>query len=117
MAENVDKLAEKLGAEVVGQVPDYSAGAFGIAKLARTLRSRLEPSQGKRPGRPTNPNWEKRSKVPMSLETEEQLDELARLLSDGERRVSRTQVAAQLLEDAIASYFVASGRGNKRSTS
>ncbi len=115
MAKNVDKLAEKLGAEVVGQVPEYSAGAFGIAKLATTLRSRLEPSQGKRPGRPSNPDWEKRSKVPMSLETEEQLDELARLLSDRERSVSRTQVAAQLLEEATAKYFVAAGRKKRRS--
>jgi hypothetical protein len=63
MAGKIEDLAKKLGGEVVGTVPDYSAGAFGVAKLARTLRARLEPGQGKRPGRPSNPSWSKRSKV------------------------------------------------------
>ena len=31
MAKNVETLAKKLGATVVGTVPDYSAGAFGMA--------------------------------------------------------------------------------------
>jgi hypothetical protein len=31
-----------LGAEVVGTVPEYSAGAFGVAKLEQALRERLE---------------------------------------------------------------------------
>ena len=44
MAKNIEFLAKKLGAEVVGKVPDYSAGAFGVAALANTLRERLEPS-------------------------------------------------------------------------
>lgn len=43
MARKIEDLAKKLGAEVVGTVPDYSAGTFGIAKLARTRRERLEP--------------------------------------------------------------------------
>lgn len=47
MAKNMDSLAKKLGATVVGTVPDYSAGAFGMAALAETLRERLEPSVGK----------------------------------------------------------------------
>jgi hypothetical protein len=51
----IEDLAKKLGAEVAGTVPDYSAGAFGVAKLAQTLRERLEPGHGKRPGRPSNP--------------------------------------------------------------
>ena len=53
--KSVEDLAKKLGAQVVGTVPEYSAGAFGVAKLARTLRERLEPGRGKRPGRPSNP--------------------------------------------------------------
>jgi hypothetical protein len=105
MTRKIDDLAQKLGAEVVGTVPDYSAGAFGVAKLARTLRERLEPSHGKRPGRPTNPRWSKRSKVPLAEETEERLVQLARMLSDEHRKVSPMQVAAQLLEEATASYF------------
>ena len=105
MAKNVETLAKKLGATVVGTVPDYSAGAFGMAKLAEALRERLEPSVGKRPGRPSNPAWSKRPKVPMAPETEQRLKELANLLSAGERQVSPMQVAALILEQATASYF------------
>ena len=105
MTKTIEDLARKLGAEVVGTVPDYSAGAFGVAQLAQTLRERLEPSHGKRPGRPSNPRWSKRSKVPLAAETEERLEHLARLLSDEHRKVSPMQVAAQLLEEAAAHYF------------
>lgn len=105
MARNIDTFAEKLGATVVGKVPGYSAGAFGIARLAKTLRDRLQPSEGKRPGRPSNPDWRGRSKVPMGPKTEEQLKLIARLLSDEDRKVSPMQVAAQILEEATASYF------------
>ena len=105
MAKNVETLAKKLGATVMGTVPDYSAGAFGMAKLAETLQERLEPSVGKRPGRPSNPAWSKRPKVPMAPETEQRLKELAGLLSAGERQVSPMQVAALILEQATASYF------------
>lgn len=105
MAKNIEALAEKLGATIEGQVPEYSAGAFGMAALANTLRERLEPSVGKRPGRPSNPAWSKRPKVPMAPETEQRLKELAHLLSEGERQVSPMQVAALILEQATASYF------------
>jgi len=105
MARNIDALAKKLGASVVGSMPDYSAGAFGMAALANNLRRRLEPSAGKRPGRPSNPAWSKRPKVPMAPETEQRLKELASLLSDGERQVSPMQVAAMILENATAAYF------------
>jgi hypothetical protein len=105
MAKNIELLAKKLGAEIIGRVPEYSAGAFGVAVLAKALRERLEPSRGKRPGRPSNPKWVKRPKVPMAPETEQRLKELAHLLSDDERRVTPMQVAAQILEDATASYI------------
>ncbi len=105
MARKIEELAKKLGAEVRGTVPDYSAGAFGIAKLAQTLRERLEPGHGKRPGRPSNPSWSKRSKIPLAEETEARLQQLARMLSDEHRKVSPMQVAAQLLEEATARYF------------
>lgn len=62
MAKNIDVVAKKLGATVVGTVPNYSAGAFGMAALANTLRERLEPSTGKRPGGPNDPAWSKKAK-------------------------------------------------------
>lgn len=105
MARNIDSLAKKLGATLEGKVPDYSPGAFGMAALGNLLRERLEPSAGKRPGRPSNPQWSKRPKVPMAPETEQRLKELASLLSEGERQVSPMQVAAFLLEQATASFF------------
>jgi len=105
VAKNVEALAKKLGARIEGTVPEYSPGAFGVAVLANILRERLEPSAGKRPGRPSNRAWSRRPKVPMAPETEERLKELASLLSEEDRRVSPMQVAALLLEQATASYF------------
>lgn len=105
MAKNIERVAQKLGAEVVTEVPDVGGGAFGAARLASILRQRLEPGQGKRPGRPTNQGWDRRPKVPMSVETEEQLAQLAALVSSSDRKVSPMQVAAHLLEEAVKSYF------------
>jgi hypothetical protein len=105
MAENIERLAAKLGASIEGQVSEYSAGAFGIAKLAEELRGRLEPGSGRRQGRPTDRAWTRRPKVPMAPETEARLRALARLLSAEDRKVSPMQVAAEILEKATASYF------------
>jgi hypothetical protein len=93
------KVAARLGAEHVGQMPDVGGGAFGMARLAAALKERLEPAQGRRPGRPTNIRWVLFPKVPMSRETENQLILLAEQLSTPERRVSPMQLAAQLLEE------------------
>ena len=101
MAKNREKLAELLGAKIVGEVPDVGGGAFGMARLAHILHQRLTPSQGERPGRPTSPNWVIRPKVPMSEATAEKLAQIAEALSTAERKVSPMQVAAQLLEDAV----------------
>jgi hypothetical protein len=105
MARKIEKLAEMLGATVVGQVPETGGGAFGAARLGKlvaSLQARLEPSEGRRPGRPTDASWVRHSKVPMSEETVQKLVRLAELASTPERRVSPMQVAAQLLEDAVA---------------
>ena len=42
MVKNIERLAEKLGARVVGRVPEYLAGTFGVASLARVVLKRLE---------------------------------------------------------------------------
>jgi hypothetical protein len=115
VAHEIEDLAAKLGADVIGTVPDYSAGAFGLAELAQTLRGRLEPSRGKRPGRPSVAQWTKRSKVPVGAETEARLEQLARMLSDEKRKVSPMQVAAQILEEATASYFARLSQPRRRS--
>jgi hypothetical protein len=101
MAKKVNKIAEALGAKVVGEVPDTGGGVFGMSRLAGILRTRLEPGQGRRPGRPSDPLWVLQRKVPMSEETLERLTQLAESISTAERKVSPMQVAAQLLEDSL----------------
>jgi hypothetical protein len=95
------EFAELLGAKIVGEVPDVGGGPFGMARLAHLLHQHLTPSQGERPGRPTNPNWVTRCKVPMSEATLEKLSQLAEEMSTPQRRISPMQVAAQLLEEAL----------------
>jgi hypothetical protein len=101
MAKNREKLAKLLGAKIVGQVPDVGGGAFGMARLAAILHERLTPSEGERPGRPTDAGWEIRPKVPMSKATQRKLKQLAEQASKDGRKVSAMQLAAHLLEEAV----------------
>ena len=103
MAKNRAKMAKLLGAKLVGQVPEVGGGAFGMARLAHILHQRLTPSQGERPGRPTDSSWVVHPKVPMSKATEAKLKKLASQASQNGRKVSPMQLAAHLLEEAIAS--------------
>lgn len=106
MAKNVGKIADLLGATIVDAIPDTGCGAFGAARLARVvqaLQARLEPGKGQRPGRPTDASWERHPKVPMSEETEQKLVRLDERASKAGRKVSPMQLAAQLLEEAVAS--------------
>jgi len=106
MARNIRTLAERLGAKIVAEVPETGGGAFGAARLGRivgALQSRLIPSDGIRPGRPTDPGWVRHPKVPMSVTTEERLIRLAKKASTEDRKVSPMQLAAQILEEAIHS--------------
>jgi hypothetical protein len=105
MAKNIERIAAGLGAKVVGQVPDAGGGAFGAARLAKiveTMQGRLVPGQGRRPGRPTDASWVRHPKVPMSEATRQRLSRLAEQSSTDGRKVSPMQIAAQILEDALA---------------
>ena len=102
MARNREKLARWLGVKLVGEVPDVGGGAFGMARLAHILHARLTPSEGERPGRPTDVAWEVRPKVPMSRATQRKLKHLAETLSRQGRKVIAMQLAAHLLEEAVA---------------
>ena len=102
MAKNIQTIASLMGADIVDRLALSGHGAFGAARLARILQQRLEPSIGRRPGRPTNVVWVKRPKIPMSLATADKLSKLAEKLSQkGGRRISPMQLAAQLLEEAV----------------
>jgi hypothetical protein len=102
MAKNIGKVARKMGARIVGEVPDVGGGAFGAARLAKALQARLHPQLGLRPGRPSDPEWTVSRKVPMTSKTLESLRALADEVSDESRKVSPMQVAAQLLEEALS---------------
>lgn len=101
MAKNVNEIAHALKAEIIGTVPETGSGAFGAARLASILHARLVPSSGLRPGRPSDPNWVKHPKVPMSSATFDRLQKLAGEFSTPDRRISPMQVAAQLLESSV----------------
>lgn len=106
MVENIEKIAAGLGAKVVGKVPHTGGGAFGAARLAQIvedMQARLMPGQGRRPGRPTDATWVRHPKVPMSEATRQRLTRLAEQSSTGGRKVSPMQIAAQILEEALAS--------------
>lgn len=105
MAKNIERIAGLLGATVTGSAPEAGGGAFGAARLAglvASLQACLGPGQGRRPGRPTDARWVHHPKIPMSEETAQRLARLAELASTPDRRVSPMQVAAQLLEEAVA---------------
>jgi hypothetical protein len=105
MARNIKQLADALGAEVVGKIPDVGGGAFGAARLPQVvaaLQKRLKPGCGLRPGRPTSVEWVHHPKVPMSEKTASKLRRLALRASSADRKISPMQVAAQLLEEAVA---------------
>jgi hypothetical protein len=105
MAKNIKRITEQLGAEIIAQVPETGGGAFGAARLAKCVESvqaRLVPGQGKRAGRPSDANWVRHPKIPMSEATGRRLQRLAERASAGGRKVSPMQIAAQLLEDALA---------------
>lgn len=114
MPKNPQEFADLLGAKIVGEVPDVGGGPFGMARLAHIMHQRLTPGQGERPGRPTDSTWESRPKVPMSEATRQRLVEIAEAMSTPERRVSPMQVAAQLLEEAVARVPVSSMPANQR---
>lgn len=104
MARKIKQIAASLGADIVGTIPETGAGAFGAARLpalVAALRDNLTPGQGRRPGRPSNPAWGHRPKVPMSERTLRALRRMAREASTPQRKVSPMQVAAQLLDAAV----------------
>jgi len=109
MSKNRTKLAKLLGAKIVGEVPDVGGGAFGMARLAHLLHQRLVPSQGARPGRPTDAGWVARPKIPMSQTTKAKLMKLAQQASTSERKISSMQLAAYILEAAVAIASVEAG--------
>jgi hypothetical protein len=66
------------------------------------LQVRLVPGQGKGAGRPSDVSWVRHPKVPMSEEIRRRLSLPADRASAHGRKVSPMQLAAQILEEALA---------------
>lgn len=104
MVRKIESVAAAMGAKVTGTIPEVGGGAFGAERIARILSERLAPSRGLRPGRPSNREWVKRPKVPMSEETFSVLVQFADEISRRQgRKVSPMQLAAQILEEGVSS--------------
>jgi hypothetical protein len=114
MDKRIAQIARKMGAKHVGTLPDVGGGAFGMARLAQMIHTRLAPSTGKRPGRPTDDQWTEHRKVPMSRETLASLRELSERLSNEDRKVSPMQLAAQLLEQSVVQVKSATGKASRQ---
>ena len=85
---------------------DYTGRFFHAGKSAisvETMQARLESGRGRRPGRPTDANWVLHPEVPMSDVTRKRLAMLAEQSSTEGRKVSLMQIAARILEEALAS--------------
>ena len=104
MDRKIGEIARKMGAEVVGTVPEYSAGAFGVAKLAQTLGERLEPGRGKRPGRPSVAHWSKRSQIPLAAETEGRLRYAFELCTAREPDAAEKQTLSRFLAGQLDDF-------------
>jgi len=109
--QDIRDLEKALGATHRGTVPATGGGAFGAARLAAILSKRLVPSQGKGTGRPSNPNWDTRKKVPMSTTTATELEQLALLFSDESRKMTAMQLAGQVLEEGLQQLKASVGSG------
>ncbi len=83
-----------------------------LHRLSKSLKSRLQPSEGSRPGRPSDPTWNQYGKLPMSDETAQLLSDLASHLSSEDRKISPMQVAAHLLELQLKKYSVSDSESN-----
>ncbi|MBX9626911.1 MAG: hypothetical protein K2X82_24130 [Gemmataceae bacterium] len=86
MADNVNAIAAKLGARVIGEVPDAGGGAFGAARLARAVAELRTGTVS----------------VPVAAGTLDKLARLAERASANGPPVRPADLAARLLEAAVA---------------
>lgn len=96
---DLDKVAQGLGAVREGYVYP-TGGYFGAAQLVSDVQERFRaPARG---GRSTDPEWTERRLIPVTPETLLRLERLAERISARGTTVTAFQVAALLLEKAVA---------------
>ena len=104
MAKNIERIADLLGAKIVCEVPETGGGAFGAYRLAEIV-SRLRDRDKPFPvdvSRPTSVEWVHHHSLPLSDSAFKRLQKLAEEASTSEHKIAPMELAAQLLEDAIA---------------
>lgn len=109
---DMDRIAKALGAERCGQV-EAKGGYFGALELVAEVRERFVTPPGG--GRATDPAWTERRLVPLTPETLEKLERLARDLSESRGvAVTPLQLAALLLQRATMQMVEAPAGGSSR---
>ena len=98
MAENIERIAELMGAKIIGQVPEVGGGAFGAARLGHIHRQRMTAVRSE----------ELLQGLGLSDEIRRSLAEMAEQASKPGRIVTPAQIAAQLLEEAVRKHREAS---------
>ena len=96
---DMDKIAAGLGAERRGEVYATS-GHFGAMQLVAEVQARFRAPTGG--GRSTDPSWTEKRLVPLAPKTLGRLEHLAAMMSTQGNTVAPLQVAALLLEQAVA---------------
>jgi hypothetical protein len=97
MAENLDEMANLLGAKVVGEVPDVGGGALGAARLVKIYQARMERIRGSQPVHPAGTSGAP-VQLPVSAYAVESLGTLAQMLELVNEDASHVSAAAVLLE-------------------
>jgi hypothetical protein len=96
---NLDKIAKGLGAECRGEVHACS-GHFGATQLVAEVQARFRTPAGG--GRSTDPSLTEKRLVSLAPETLQRLEHLAVVMSEQGVTVGPLQIAALLLEHAVA---------------
>ena len=96
---DMTKIAKGLGAERKGPA-NAASGHFGAMQLVAEVQARFRtPSGG---GRSTDPAWTEKRLVPLAPETLDRLEQLSKVMNKQGVPVAALQVAALLLERAVA---------------
>ncbi len=102
MSKRFRETMEALGAEYLGQLPDFGGGAFAAAQLAKVISSRLGTHSNGAAEDTSSKHRMRLQSVPITLRTSKNLGTLAKRISRlAGHRVSRRQVAALILERAV----------------
>ena len=102
MSKRFRETVEALGAEYLGQLPDFGGGAFAAAQLAKVMSARLATRSSGATEDTSSKDRFRLQSVPITPRTARKLGVLAERISRlAGHRVSRRQVAALILERAV----------------